>query len=128
MKNSSNLAFIILILVVLGCSCPKNNESEKSSKTKPTSTEKSKSEDTSSEKDTTPIITSSDNELSLSKFNRIEYGMEYLEVVSILGFDGKIIKVSPDGTVRYLWGDDTKFIMITFMNDKVEIKSQNGLD
>lgn len=54
--------------------------------------------------------------------------MSYEEVVEIIGFDGKIIKTSPDGTIRYVWGDDFTFIMITFMDGKVEIKSQNNLD
>lgn len=141
MKNSASFAFVILILIVLGCSCPKSEESSKPSNTKAPAAEKS---GTSSEKtenpaepsttDTTTIkktdspSSSSDGRVTLEKYNRINYGMTYLEVVDIIGFDGKIIKTSPDGTIRYMWGDDLRFIMITFMDDKVEIMSQNGLD
>ena len=136
MKNASNLGFIVIILMILGCACPtldesKDNSSDKKTISNSNSSKMPADEEVASEPPELPKTSSpasSGTNLSLGKYNRIMYGMSYEEVTEIIGFDGKIIKTSPNGTIRYVWGDDFTFIMITFVNDKVEIKSQNNLD
>lgn len=64
--------------------------------------------------------------LTMDKFNKINIGMTYSQVVNILGFEGKLF--SDAGTFKvYTWSNGTTVISISFNNNKVAAKSQVGL-
>lgn len=156
MKNSVNLAMIILIAVVLGCTCsrsgefvttPAENKTNTNSKSvekteekndedsdifsenkKPGENEKTNDSKKSDEdSDLTGKSTDSGKKIpTLAQFNRIKPGMSYEEVVAIIGFEGDLIKES-NNSKRYLWGDNNSFIMISFEGEKVSLATQNNL-
>jgi hypothetical protein len=66
------------------------------------------------------------NNVTKENFEEIELGMDYNEVVTILGAttecsDSLILK-------KCTWGSEEQFIKITFVIDKVVFRSSNGLD
>jgi len=130
MKNSLNLGFIVLILVVLGCSCPKLNELA--------------NKDNSSSPSPTPIVaaspgttitpankTASGGTLTKENFARIKNGMSYKQVVEIIGFEGEETSSSEIGRYKvasYKWsGPDYTMIYGVFTNDKLTSKTQANL-
>ena len=74
--------------------------------------------------------------ISLEKYNQIEEGMTYSEVVNIIGCDGKKVKDSfslgekVTETKTYTWygKDGISYAKISFIDDKVIGKSQEGLE
>jgi flagellar biosynthesis GTPase FlhF len=63
---------------------------------------------------------------TMSQYRQIRQGMSYNEVVGILGNKGSLIK--QEGAMkRFIWGDDSSFIMISFQNDRVNIATQENL-
>lgn len=62
----------------------------------------------------------------MEKFNQINTGMTYSQVVSIIGFDGTISSQTDSGKI-YIWEQSNKYISIIFMDNKVYSKSQSGL-
>jgi len=127
MKNSINLCFVILLLVVLGCSCPKklaelaNKDNNPATSSTPTS---------SSPTSTTESI-KGEYELTMEKYNKLKIGMPRSEVESTLGGKGTEISSSTGGGVRFSvnkWeGERFKSIILSFKNDKIMSKSQVGL-
>lgn len=71
--------------------------------------------------------------VTLEKFNQVETGMTYEEVVEIMGAEGEVISSAEImGTVStiYSWQGKDAFssVIITFLGDAVESKTQTGLD
>lgn len=126
MKNSLNLCFVILVLVVLGCSCPKLSELANQGNSSTPRSEPSTN--------TTPSKTTSakgEYDLTMEKYNKLKVGMARSEVESTLGGKGTEISSSVGGGVRFSvnkWeGENYKSIILSFRNDKIMSKSQVGL-
>jgi hypothetical protein len=154
MKNSVNIILVVFVLVVLGCTCTSKDgfqvkEAEKPEKEESKAIDKPaknapdgdsdliKSDDKKDSSDSKDATSDSKDDHSkrdtdiderditipsMSKFNQIKNGMTYDEVVDIMGYQGKLVKKD-----RYLWGSDEQFIMISFVDDKVMLATQNGL-
>ncbi len=129
MRNSLNFGFIILVLMVLGCSCPflKNLKlDEKDNKPTPAATPFVANT-------STPKTNSSDktSTLTMDDYNRLKNGMSKSEVERILGGEGEQVSSSEIGKYKietYKWqGENFSFVIITFRNDKVFSKSQANL-
>ena len=78
------------------------------------------------------IDNSSPDKMTLDKFNQIENGMSYEEVVDIVGSEGTLSTESSYGnqTMKiYYWyaSNDIANATVTFMNNEVTAKSQIGL-
>lgn len=127
MKNSINVVAIILVLFVLGCSCPLANLGKKGS---PTPERPSPGNSTPS---ATRTPGSSDKvlDLTLAKFKQLKDGMSRSEVERILGGPGEEISRTSGGGVEFSvnkWsGEDYTSIIISFRDDKIMTKSQVGL-
>ncbi|MBI5232536.1 MAG: DUF3862 domain-containing protein [Coriobacteriales bacterium] len=70
---------------------------------------------------------------TVEKYDKIENGMSYDEVVEIMGSKGEELSSSEFGGVKvavFLWygSDRTSNMMITFQDDKVMSKAQYGLE
>ena len=126
MKNSNALSLVLCIgiLIVIGCTCPKEiqNEIDKAGKTTPSPTTGSSPSRTT---------TSDDSDLTMEKFNQIKNGMTYEECVEIIGTEGNETFSGGEGKYKvssYKWdGDNFQFIMLTFTGNKLTSKVQNGL-
>ena len=65
------------------------------------------------------------SKLTRENYGKIEMGMEYEQVVDIIG--------NPDecdaalGTKKCVWGDEEKHITVSFLGDKVVLPSMKGL-
>lgn len=128
-KNTLNIVVVLLILVVMGCSCNKLQELANQSSSTPSS-----SPSTSSSPSSTSSPSKSSDEkatLTLDKYNQIKNGMSYKEVVDIIGSEGTEISSSGDGKYKvesYKWdGGDFKWIFVTLMGGKVTAKTQSNL-
>ena len=133
MKNSLNLGFIALLLVVLGCSCPSLkdlNPGENRSSPPPPPPPPPASTPYRTNTSTSPTK-SGNASLTLTKYNQVKNGMSYKQVVDILGSEGIVVTSTGSGkfkTVTYRWiGENNSYIMVTIENDKLVIKSQNGM-
>jgi hypothetical protein len=124
-RNSANLALVILVLLVLGCSCQKlgdivNNASEKESNTHSNSTPPPRSESSNDE-----------HALTMANYEKIKTGMLRSDVEDLLGGKGTEVSSSSGGGMTFTvvkWeGADFKSIILTFRNDKVMAKTQVGL-
>lgn len=72
------------------------------------------------------------NNVTLEKFNKIETGMTYQQVVDVIGEEGTLSTESAYGDQSmkvYYWyaSDGISNATVSFMNDKVTAKSQIGL-
>lgn len=128
MKNLIGL--IILVMIVAGCSFLKKKEEPKP--TNPTvSNTATKTETTESKTETTTNDDKSTSGLTLEKFNQIQNGMKYEEVVKILGGNGTETSSFSSGslkTVSYKWeGEKYARITATFRNGELTSKIQSGL-
>lgn len=127
MKNSGNIALVLLVLVVLGCSCPNLKELTNKGSASPTPTSSPGS--TSS----TPSITTKKGkyDVTMAKYEKIKIGTPRSEVESILGGEGEQVSSSTGGGMTfsvYKWeGDNYASIILSFKNDKVMTRSQVGL-
>lgn len=126
MKNSLNISIILVLLVVLGCSCPsKLKEIADGGKT-PTPTTSSTPVHSS-----TPIVKKGEYDVTMDKYNQISIGTKREDVERILGGKGTEVSNTMGGGVRFSvnkWeGDNFKSIILTFRNDKVMTRSQVGL-
>ncbi len=126
MKNSLNLSLIILLFVVLGCSCPKLSElANKGSDPPPrTSTPETTDTDTPSNK--------GEYDVTLAKYEQVKIGMKKADVEKVFGGKGEEYYSGKGGGVSFTsvkWvGDKFKTVLVSFRNDKVTSKSQVGLD
>ncbi len=126
MKNSFNLGFIALLLVVLGCSCPnlKNFRSSETGTNSPTPNSTPSETNIS----TPPPNNSS---ITMAKYNQVKNGISYDDAVKILGGEGNEISNSEIGkykTATYKWdGENYSYIILTFQNDKLMFKAQGNL-
>lgn len=129
MKNSFNLGFIVLILAVLGCSCPKLNELANKDNSSPSPTPYV----TSSPGATTtpPGNKTTGPALTKENFAKIKNGMSYKQVVEILGSEGEETSSSEIGRYKvasYKWeGPGYASVYGVFTNDKLTSKTQANL-
>ena len=77
-------------------------------------------------------IVQEQTKVTLEKFNKIETGMTYQQVVNIIGEEGTLSTESSYGNQSmkvYYWYASNKIAnaTVSFMNDKVTAKSQVGL-
>ncbi len=100
------------------------------------STTKNKDNNTNNGSTTNETNTSTEQKqekLNLEKFNKIQTGMTYEEVVAIIGEEGTVVSESEIGNIKttlYSWyGEGTigANASITFQNGKVTSKAQLGL-
>ncbi len=117
--------FSILLLIVLGCSCPSKLAElgkKKETPVPPASTPYSPS--------STPI-NKGEYDVTMDKYQQIKIGMSRTDVERILGGKGTEISSSTGGGVSFSvnkWeGERYKSIILSFKNDKVMSKSQVGL-
>lgn len=127
MKNLYNLGFIVLVLVVLGCNCQKIQELANESKNPPPSVS-----NTSNSTPTADAPTSASKDvISMDKYNQIKTDMKKSEVEKILGSAGEELSSAGSGDYKsstHKWsGENYSFIIVSYLNDKVNFKSQNGL-
>lgn len=129
MKNSLNFGLVVLLLVVLGCSCPFLKDlklDEKEDAPKPAATPFVANT-------ATPKVKTSDKtaSLTLDDYNQLKNDMSKSEVEKILGGEGEQVSSSEIGKYKietYKWqGENFSFVIITFRNDKVFSKSQANL-
>ena len=78
-------------------------------------------------------IVQTQEKITLEKFNKIETGMTYQQVVDIIGEEGTLSTESAYGDQSmkiYYWYSSNGITnaTISFMNGKVSAKSQIGLD
>lgn len=126
MKNSLNLVLVILLFVVIGCSCP--NMDEISKKIDESATPRSTPLTSDSPTDS---VKSSKAGVTQDNFNKLKDDMTYKEVVEILGSEGKEVtsyKVGKTKIVTYQWeGDSYAYIFANFTDDKLTYKSNANL-
>lgn len=131
LKSFNNLGIVLLLLVVVGCSCPKLSELAKKSGDQ--SSTPTPAPFASPAKSSTIPKTEKKGEydLSMSKYNQISIGTSRSDVERILGGKGTEISNSVGGGVRFSvnkWeGDDYQSVILSFKNDKVMTRSQVGL-
>ena len=65
------------------------------------------------------------SKLNQENYEKIQMGMEYEQVVDIIGDPDKCDAAL--GTKNCVWGDDEKHINITFIGDMVAFPSMKGL-
>lgn len=65
------------------------------------------------------------SKLTRDNFDKIDLGMDYKEVIQIIGEPDKCNAVF--GAKSCIWGDDNKNIKIKFVGDKVAIPTMKGL-
>ena len=123
--NGGNLAFVILILLVLGCSCQKFADLvNKPADDRPPPASGS----TPSRKDTS----TGQYDVTRAKYDKIKTGMSSPDVEELLGGAGREVTTTKGGGKTFrvqAWdGEDFKTIIVTFQNDKVLTKTQAGLD
>ena len=129
-RNASNFGFVILLLVVLGCSGSKLGELlNKKSQSPPPRATPSSSPGTS---DTPTFVTKKgEYAVTMDKYNQLSIGTARADVERILGGKGTEISSSTGGGMRFSvnkWeGDDFKSIILSFKNDKIMTKSQVAL-
>lgn len=81
----------------------------------------------------TSVVEQNQEKLNLEKFNKIETGMTYKEVVEIIGEEGTVLSESEIGNIKttiYSWyGEGTigANANVTFQKGKVTSKAQFGL-
>lgn len=131
LRNATNLGFVVLLLAVIGCSCPKladlaKNGGSSSPNPSATSTPATRS---------TPFTSPSSKEtydVTMAKYNQLKIGMARSEVERILGGKGTEISSSTGGKMTFSvnkWeGEKFKSIILSFKDDKIMSKSQVGLD
>ena len=65
------------------------------------------------------------SKLNRENYDKIKVGMNYQQVVSIIGDPDKCDAIM--GSKNCVWGNENKKITINFIGDKVFILSMNGL-
>lgn len=135
MKNLYNFGFVALLLVVLGCNCQRLRELTDESKATPTATPSGAANtsggSSGSSPSSSPSKTSSDDGLTMAKFDQLKEGMTYNEVVEILGRNGVEKSSSRVGTTKIATyefkGNGYEYIFCNFTNNKMTFKSQANL-
>ncbi|MEP6946840.1 MAG: hypothetical protein ABJA02_13045 [Acidobacteriota bacterium] len=131
MKNSLNLCIAIVVLVVLGCSCPAKLKELANKRDAPPPRATPVSTSPSSTSTPSKNENEGDYDLTMDKYEKISIGTPRTDVERILGGKGTEISSSTGGGMRFTvnkWeGDNFKSVILSFKNDKVMTKSQVGL-
>lgn len=127
MKNSLNLSLIILLFVVIGCSCPKLSELANKGQ-QPPPPRAASPEPTS----TDTFTKKGEYDVTKAKYEQVKIGMKKADVEEIFGGKGEEYYSGVGGGVSFTsvkWvGDNFKTVLVSFRDDKVTSKSQVGLD
>ena len=130
MKNSINFVAVILLLIVMGCTCP-NLSGLKGSKGSPTPPSSTPVQSNSSNTPLKTPVSTSTSSLTMEKFNKLKIDMPKAEVDRILGGPGTEVSTSSGGGMTFsvykYSSEDYTSIILTFKNDKIMSKSQVGL-
>ena len=131
--NSVNLGFVVLLLVVLGCSCPERlSEFTKGGGSSSNNINRATPEPTLTPGKSTTTSSKAEYDVTKAKYDQLSIGMERSKVESILGGKGIEVSSSKGGNMSFSvnkWvGDNYKSIILSFKNDKIMTKSQVGLD
>src|SRR4051812_7375587 len=124
MDNAKNLAFVTIILEVLGCSCPRKiADLGKDQGSRPAET----AEATPSPRSTnTPALLSGKYDVTMARFNKIAVGMKRSDVEAIMGGRGTDFYNGKGGGTTFVsvkWeGSEFKTIFVSFQNEKVTSK------
>ena len=126
MKNPLNLGIVVIVFVVLGCTCPqKLKELSNSSKTP------SPSPFSTPTVNQTPAAKVAEYDVTMAKYNQINVGTSRADVERILGGKGTEISNTTGGGIRFTvnkWeGENHKSIILSFRDDKVMTRAQVGL-
>lgn len=126
MKNSLNLVLVILLFVVLGCSCPKLSElANKGTQPPPRAGSPEPA-------GTRTVTNKGEYDVTKAKYEQIKIGMKKPDVEEIFGGKGEEYYSGTGGGVSFTsvkWvGDNFKTVLVSFRDDKVTSKSQVGLD
>ncbi len=129
MKNSLNLFAVFLVLVVLGCNCPKQlqelSKSDGESNVRPAASAPSPAA-------SAPTGSPVDYDVSLEKFDKIAIGMKRSEVEAIVGGRGTEYYSGKGGKSTFVsvkWvGEKYKTIFVSFRDETVTSKTQVGLN
>lgn len=129
MRNPINLVLIVLVLAVLGCSCPRLEDLTKGRNSSPPHRSSNTAETGTEDK---PVSEpSSGGQLTMEQFRQLKAKMPKSEVERILGGPGTEVSSSSGGGMTfsvYKWeGEDYKTVIVSFQDDKVISKSQVGL-
>ena len=65
------------------------------------------------------------SKLKRENYDKIKVGMDYQQVVSIIGAPDKCDAIM--GAKNCVWGNENKNVMINFIGEKVFVRSMNGL-
>lgn len=107
----------LLVVIILGAIVGATGENNNNNNTTQTGT----------------TVTQEQEKMTLEKFNKIETGMTYQQVVDIIGEEGTLSTESSYGSQSmkvYYWysSNGISNATISFMNDTVTAKSQIGLE
>lgn len=131
MKGSHGLAYALLLLAVLACTCPQSNTNNSNSSTTPTASpaaSEKANQNSSPESAPTPAAAG----VTMAGFTQLKTGMTYEQVVKILGKEGTELSSNEIGgvkTVMYQWEGESfgQNMNAMFQNGKLMSKSQFGL-
>ncbi len=118
MKMKNTIGFLVLLAAILGCSSFSKKETANNAAPAPAKTEPAK----------TDVAPPSASDLTLEKFNQLNVGMKYDEVVKILGSAGTESSSSSSAGNSYKtfkWeGANSARITAMFKNDVLTSKNQ----
>lgn len=63
--------------------------------------------------------------INKENYDKLSVGMDYAEVTNVIGDPDNCKEVL--GTKRCTWGDDAKYIKVSFIADKATVFSNSGL-
>lgn len=130
MKDTFNLVFVAMLLIVFGSACSNttNEAAVKIQSNAPVAAQTPVPSNTSANNFTNKPV-KKDN-LSMVKFNRLKNGMTYEQTVEIIGGEGAEVESAESGKdkfITYKWDDEKSSIVLTFKNEKLSSKKQENL-
>ena len=127
MKNSLTLILAIIIFAVLGCNLSGSADKDNNPTIEtpnPSSDSTTEKPDSKSGADDPKTSSSSPSDLTMEKFNRLENGMSYEDVVKILGAEGDQTSETKTSS-SYKWkGEKFAAVYVTFRNGILSSKRQ----
>lgn len=131
MKKSISLVLVALLFVVLGCSFGQTETEEAPAPASDTTSTTEKKDEDSSSSSSDSDSSAGKADLSMEKFNKIEFDMSYDQVKEIMGSEGNETSSSKSGSYEsksYEWkGDKFARVSVRFQNGKLVSKSQSGI-
>ncbi len=131
MKGTNLLAFALVLLAVLACNLPKNDNNSNSNSSPSASPAASGSPKVKADGESSPAAPAAAG-VTMAGFTQLKTGMTYEQAVKILGKEGTEMSSNEIGgtkTIMYQWEGDGLGATMTamFQNNKLMSKSQFGL-